>query len=215
MSQLLPSPKTDPRNAPMVHLAGTAANVKTKNATFELTTTQFISALREGPSELGSTGSFPAICTIHDSPRWKVAKKPVPRENSHVYVSGYLTSFVKSGESQSEGSESRPSFGISVESVDFMGQSTVPADAVTPSPGKLILFFYSNVLKAHCRTTATSLKRGLTFNFDDFGTEKSEVEDDASPTKKPKATNGKSKAKDVPESSSAKSVNTRSSTGSN
>lgn len=124
----------------MVHIAGTAANVKTKTATFELTAAQFISALKEGPSELNPIGSFPAICTIHDSPRWKNSKKPVPRENSHVYVSGFLTS-MKPGVSQSERSEPQTvSFGISVESVDFMGQLTVPAEAVTPSPGKLILF---------------------------------------------------------------------------
>ena len=57
----------------MVHIAGTAANVNTNKASFELNAAQFISALREGPSELGPIGSFPTICTIHDSPRWKNA----------------------------------------------------------------------------------------------------------------------------------------------
>lgn len=81
-------------------------------------------------------------------------------------------------------------FGISIESVDFMGQSTVPTNTVAHSPG--MTFLLSGVLRAHYCLTATSLKRGLTFNFDDFGTEKSEVNEDESPMMKPKA-NGKAK----------------------
>ena len=196
----------------MVHIAGTAANVNTNKASFELNAAQFISALREGPSELGLISSFPTICTIHDSPHWKNAKKPIPRDNSHVYVSGYLTSFVKPSESLSEGSEmwTQP-FGISIESVDFMGQSTVPTDTVAPSPG--MTFLLSGVLGAHYCLTATSLKRGLTFNFDDFGTEKSEVNEDESPTKKPKAS-GKAKTNHTDAgTSSGRGVATRSSNG--
>ena len=121
----------------------------------------------------------------------RMPKKPIPRNNSHVYVLGYLTLFVKPSESLLEGSEMQTQpFGISIESVDFMGQSTIPTNTVAPSPG--MTFLLSGVLGAHYCLTATSLKRGLTFNFDDFGTEKSEVNEDESPTKKLKA-NGKAK----------------------
>ena len=89
-----------------------------------------------------------------------------------------------------------------------MGQSTVLADTITPSPGKPMTFSISSP-GAQSRVTTTSLKRGLTFNFDNFGMEKSKIDNDESPTKK---TKGKSKGNTDAGSSSGRGVSTHGST---
>jgi hypothetical protein len=156
----------DPRHPAFIHVSGIAMNVKQKDATFEIHPRQYISALKEGPSNLDAMGTFPVACTIPDSPWYKGGKKPVPQSNTNMTVSGYLVSVQRDKEGDWVNF-----FGINVESVDFFGQATVPSGPAS-TPGQyycshqcrpLVLIRYNNAAAAQLK--------GLTFNFNSVNQE--------------------------------------------
>lgn len=120
-------------------------NTNAENRSFEIDATQYISLLKpKDPKGAGgessnnsksassnSIGSFAAKCVFSNSPRFRT-KAPSPKDGTYVTIEGYLKNFAVAPEE-----EYPHHFNVVVESITFLGRSTVTPPSTTP--GKIAI----------------------------------------------------------------------------
>lgn len=136
LPQLIPADVEDQRHRPHVVIAGTAKNINETDATFDIDVFQYTSTLKNladpklQKSKSGNQQSiFPLRTRIPDTKRFKT--KPLPKPNTNVLVSGFLTQMDLSKEREVN------RFLISMENITFLGRSLLPASS-TPGWSFLI-----------------------------------------------------------------------------
>ncbi|KAJ7042294.1 hypothetical protein C8F04DRAFT_1252266 [Mycena alexandri] len=122
----------DFRQRPYAHICGAAFNIDVPTATFSVTAEQYTSAFRELQKKTPGApkSTFSAVLTIQNSPRYEVAKKPVPYKNRFVMATGYVTGIT----SKFDNAKVVDSFHIDVENVAFLGMNGVTQPAVPSTP---------------------------------------------------------------------------------
>ncbi|KAJ3760696.1 hypothetical protein EV360DRAFT_80905 [Lentinula raphanica] len=111
----------NPRQRPYLDVISTAKNVLTRDATFDLDPQQYIQLL----SKQRDDAVLPVRAIIPDSPRYKFvdgkSTKPVPKQNSNIAASGFLTRVLPKENDPNE----RPSrFLMAVDTVTFLGRTS-------------------------------------------------------------------------------------------
>ncbi|RDB29439.1 hypothetical protein Hypma_015706 [Hypsizygus marmoreus] len=129
----------DAKHLPYIQVSGTVKNIKTDDATFEIDAAQYTTPLKDKRGD----STFPLHVFIPSSPRYKT--KPVPKPNSTVFVTGFLT-----GTDISQSGEANR-FHIEMDNITFLGRSTLPLQTTSPVP---------------VQTAEGGKKRKLKYSFD-------------------------------------------------